>query len=78
MSAEEAIKSTRQEMKLSDLYARMLHQAQIDSCIILNDNELWLITEVLKRIALCDHRDILIFSETHYVDLKKKEAPENF
>lgn len=71
MNIDDAIKSTRKEITISELYAKVLERK-------LTENEFWLLTELLKRVALSVHRDILIFSETHYIDLNRTESPESF
>ena len=71
MTVNDAIKSTRKELKLSVLYGRI-----IDGKV--NEHDKWIIATIIKRLGTSESRDILIFSETHYVDLAKKEEGFEF
>ena len=61
MTAIEAVKATRTELKLSDLYRRV-----IMNC--LSDDDRYFLCKLIEHT---NQRAELIFSETHYIDLKQ-------
>ena len=61
MNAVDAIKSTRKELLLGELYNRVAKDK-------LSEEDRWFLATIIARY----HEVDLIFSESHYIDLKKK------